>query len=172
MHGFPGTKCKIAGCENPVWPSKLKGLCGRHYQRSYTGRMLDSGELAPPTKIIRCASCGHTFKATGKAVCAKKYCENCREAEAVKVRSENSAGIYRRGKHEPSEAKEKKRKERDEHKILMKIANWLVSKTDSISRYMPLLEMHRDGSPRKNIAEKFGISRQRVDQIVKEYCSK
>lgn len=163
MHGFPGTKCKINGCNNPVWPSKERGLCGTHNEREKTGRMLENGELVPLTKIIRCASCGVTFTATGKAVSSKKYCENCRDVERIKKQQK-----YNREHRNTIDQKDKKAYRNIRQRYISRILSGIIKDLKNRERYEPIIEM-RKSYTLEETGKKFGISRERVRQIVRDY---
>lgn len=54
--GFPETKCKIEGCDAPVWPSIEQGLCHLHFLRNKRGKM------APDGRLIKKGSIEEKFK--------------------------------------------------------------------------------------------------------------
>ena len=162
MFGFTGTECKIEGCNNPVWPSKTKGLCNLHYQREKRGRMNPDGTLISLSlRQGKCETCGNIFdlKLMANNV---RWCPTCRTDEYRKIQNENNHGIYRREKT----SRMKMRKLRE--KYFMAVAFWFDKKAKKIVKYRVLLEMRKQGESLRKIGEKHGMSGQRVAQIINE----
>jgi hypothetical protein len=176
---FPGTKCKIAGCSNPVFMSKTVGLCCKHKQRASTGRMLENGELVEAVKKMECVSCGDTFFSHGKALGRSKYCIKCKEKERKKVLKENSRGLFRISPRQATIEKHNKIIGKRYLWHLMKVfidvgnPNLIFSSTNSLTnknyeRNSLIIEMRISGKTLSFIGKKFSISSERVRQIIKE----
>lgn len=162
MIGFPNTKCKIEDCSNPIWPSKTKGLCNLHYQREKRGRMNIDGTLSVlPVQQKKCETCENIFDLKLKANNVR-WCPMCRVDEYRKIQNENNHGIYRRVKR--SETKARKMKER----YLRVITFWLDNKARKIAKYGMILKMRKEGKSLRKIGKEYGMSYQRIAQILKE----
>ena len=161
MYGFEGTECKIAGCENPVWPNKTLGFCNKHYQRYNTGRMAPTGELLPPpVKIKTCESCGAIFQLK-KMERNVRFCKQCRPAERRKLQNENSVGIFRRGKNPEYRAK----------KYVAMVLDRIISECKSVSRKRDVLNMRLSGMTYSEIAKIKGCSKQNIHHICSKHLS-
>ena len=187
MYGFPGTKCKIEGCENPVWPNKTLGYCNRHYLRHKTGRMTINGELLPlPLKTKICESCGKSFIILNRKAQYVRFCPPCRPVEYAKNQKENRYGIYRwqirkGGCINTEQCKHRREQQRQEQHskaikrayvahVLNKIIKACKRRVKHKAKYKDMLLMRENGNTYNEIAKHFGCSRQNVHQICSQYA--
>jgi len=169
---FPGIKCKIDGCNNPVFMSKTVGLCCLHKGRASTGRMLENGDLVEVSEYRACISCGVTFFVKGKAVSSSKYCSECRGIEKKKVGAENRHDHFRIGPNDIEKYNERIRK-----KYLLQVLKLFVAVGSPCTVNPPpekreksflMMDMRDRGIPLRDIGIQFGISGERVRQIIRD----
>jgi hypothetical protein len=170
MFGFENTKCKINGCENPIWPNKQLELCSKHYQRYKRSRMAEDGSLLPlPIKNKVCETCGRAFLIKEKGHNAR-WCPSCRASEYAKIQKENNVGIYRRdGKITNAVDLQKRRKHRIKAAYIKDVLKKIVRECEKISKHRELLDMRCNGKTYKEIADRFNCTRQNVQSLCKKY---
>jgi len=153
--GVDGTKCRIAGCGNKVWPNKKIGFCSNHYQKLKNGTIDINGNKLKRHK--ECGNCGNIFelKTTDGNV---RFCETCRPSQRKQTCAENYVGEYRR------------KKETHKTPIIYSADRYVISKRDMTSRYprnADIINFRQSGMTLAEIGKRFNISRERVRQILK-----
>lgn len=157
MYAFDGTECKIPNCSDPVWPNKTLGYCNRHYQRFKRGRMASDGSLLPLlVKQKVCDACSGLFE-LGKWDRNVRFCPSCRPAQRKLVVSENAVGLYR------------KRMSGAQKRYIILILNKIIRDCEKSKKHGPMVMAWKSGKKQSDIAKQYGISRQRVSQILSDY---
>ena len=152
--GLDGTKCRIDGCNNKVWPNKEIGFCSNHYQKLKRGTIDINGDELKRHKL--CEYCGEKFelKTTDNNV---RFCEECRSAQRKQTCAENYVSEYRRNKNH--------------HKtpVIYSTERYIISKRDTTPKYSrntDIINFRQSGMTLDKIGKKFSISKERVRQIL------
>jgi len=157
------TKCRIENCQNFIWSAEEDVLCDKHKTRQKTGRMLDNGEVV---KEIKCKTCGAIFIAIGQTASARKYCDGCRKIVQPKKYDPN----YTKRKYATTTEEKLQKAERiAKAKYVSKILGGIIRDIERREKYKPIIDMRESGATLAATSTKFGLSVERVRQIVKSY---
>jgi hypothetical protein len=166
-YGFAGTKCKIPGCSNLVWPSKKRGYCGLHDRRQKTGRMNEDGSLGLVDK--KCLCCKTPFKTKGRG--HRTYCSDKCQHESWRLRL-NPSKIVTLDRYTKSDWIIKNgviryKLSMEEEDILEASMESLSKKMKSLTCVCKVIRLQRQGLTLRKIGSVLGVSYQRVSQMLK-----